>query len=107
MKHCPVDLLKRVRWARVLAAGAFLLVAYLGLLLKEEHTINQTLQGKLAQSDSGRPWRVTDYELSSAGQEVCPEEITITDNAIIPLKERVVDRAYDPVRKLLRMVGGK
>ncbi len=35
---------------------------------------------------------------------VCPESITITDNAIIPLKERVVDQAYDPVRKLLRIV---
>jgi succinate dehydrogenase / fumarate reductase iron-sulfur subunit len=33
--------------------------------------------------------------------KVCPEHITITDNAIIPLKERVVDRAYDPVAKLL------
>ncbi len=33
---------------------------------------------------------------------VCPEHITITDNAIIPLKERVVDRFYDPVAKLLR-----
>jgi succinate dehydrogenase / fumarate reductase iron-sulfur subunit len=29
--------------------------------------------------------------------EVCPESIHITDNAIIPLKERVVDRYYDPV----------
>jgi len=28
--------------------------------------------------------------------KVCPENITITDNAIIPLKERVVDRYYDP-----------
>ena len=37
---------------------------------------------------------------------VCPEEITITDNAIIPLKERVVDRAYDPLRALVRMVRG-
>jgi len=27
---------------------------------------------------------------------VCPEHITITDNAIIPLKERVVDEYYDP-----------
>jgi len=35
--------------------------------------------------------------------KVCPEGITITDNAIIPLKERVVDRLYDPVAKLLRM----
>ncbi len=36
--------------------------------------------------------------------KVCPEGITITDNAIIPLKERVVDQAYDPVRKLIRLV---
>jgi succinate dehydrogenase / fumarate reductase, iron-sulfur subunit len=36
--------------------------------------------------------------------EVCPEHIHITDNAIIPLKERVVDRFYDPVKKLLRIV---
>ncbi len=34
---------------------------------------------------------------------VCPENITITDNAIIPLKERVVDEFFDPVRKLLRI----
>jgi succinate dehydrogenase / fumarate reductase iron-sulfur subunit len=30
--------------------------------------------------------------------KVCPEHITITENAIIPLKERVVDRVYDPVK---------
>ena len=36
--------------------------------------------------------------------KVCPEHITITDNAIIPLKERVVDRAYDPLAKLVRLV---
>jgi succinate dehydrogenase / fumarate reductase, iron-sulfur subunit len=35
--------------------------------------------------------------------KVCPESITITDNAIIPLKERVVDRFFDPVAKLFRM----
>lgn len=29
---------------------------------------------------------------------VCPEHIQITDNGIIPLKERVVDRYYDPVQ---------
>src|SRR5438876_4774521 len=39
--------------------------------------------------------------------EVCPEEITITDNAIIPLKERVVDRLYDPLKVVWRkMTGG-
>jgi succinate dehydrogenase / fumarate reductase iron-sulfur subunit len=35
--------------------------------------------------------------------KVCPESITITDNAIIPLKERVVDRHYDPLRGLVRL----
>jgi succinate dehydrogenase / fumarate reductase iron-sulfur subunit len=33
--------------------------------------------------------------------EVCPEGIHITDNAIIPLKERVVDEKFDPVLKIL------
>jgi len=38
--------------------------------------------------------------------KVCPEHITITDNAIIPLKERVVDRHYDPLGKLVRLLRG-
>ncbi len=36
--------------------------------------------------------------------EVCPEDIAITDNAIIPLKERVIDEFYDPVMKLFRVL---
>jgi len=39
--------------------------------------------------------------------KVCPEHITITDNAIIPLKERVADRFYDPVRNLFRVITGR
>ncbi len=35
--------------------------------------------------------------------KVCPEHITITDNAIIPLKERIADEFYDPVTKLFRI----
>lgn len=35
--------------------------------------------------------------------QVCPEHIHITDNGIIPLKERVVDEFYDPVKKLFRI----
>jgi succinate dehydrogenase / fumarate reductase iron-sulfur subunit len=35
--------------------------------------------------------------------KVCPENITITDNAIIPLKERVVDEHYDPLKKLVKL----
>ena len=39
--------------------------------------------------------------------EVCPEGIQITDDAIIPLKERVVDRFYDPITILSRKIFGK
>jgi len=38
---------------------------------------------------------------------VCPEGITITDNAIIPLKERVVDEYYDPIKKLFGIFRGR
>lgn len=38
---------------------------------------------------------------------VCPEHIQITDNGIIPLKERVVDRYYDPIAWILNKVQGK
>ena len=37
---------------------------------------------------------------------VCPEGIQITDNAIIPLKERVMDHAFDPIVKLAGMIRG-
>ncbi len=36
--------------------------------------------------------------------DVCPEHIHITDNGIIPLKERVVDRFYDPFFAILRKI---
>jgi succinate dehydrogenase / fumarate reductase iron-sulfur subunit len=39
--------------------------------------------------------------------KVCPESIHITDNAIIPLKERVADQFYDPLKALVRLVRGK
>lgn len=39
--------------------------------------------------------------------EVCPEDIHITDNAIIPLKERVVDEYYDPIGKLWKKIAGR
>jgi succinate dehydrogenase / fumarate reductase iron-sulfur subunit len=35
--------------------------------------------------------------------KVCPEDIHITDNAIIPLKERVVDEYYDPLLRLFKV----
>ena len=39
--------------------------------------------------------------------KVCPEEIRITDNAIIPMKERVVDKYYDPFKRFLRFITGR
>jgi len=39
--------------------------------------------------------------------EVCPVGIKITDNAIIPLKERVADEYYDPARWLMRKIRGR
>jgi succinate dehydrogenase iron-sulfur subunit len=34
--------------------------------------------------------------------EVCPAGIKITDNAIIPMKERAADQRYDPLGRVLR-----
>ncbi len=39
-------------------------------------------------------------------EELCPEHIHITDNAIIPLKERVADARFDPLRWAIRRVTG-
>ena len=39
--------------------------------------------------------------------EVCPENISITDNAIIPLKERVAGEFYDPLAWIWRALRGK
>ena len=39
--------------------------------------------------------------------EVCPEHIHITDNAIIPMKERIADKHWDPLRWLGRAITGK
>jgi succinate dehydrogenase / fumarate reductase iron-sulfur subunit len=39
--------------------------------------------------------------------EVCPEHIHITDNGIIPMKERVVDEFYDPLFRVARKLFGR
>jgi len=38
--------------------------------------------------------------------DVCPEEIHITDNAIIPLKERVADTYFDPLQWVVNKIKG-
>jgi succinate dehydrogenase / fumarate reductase iron-sulfur subunit len=42
--------------------------------------------------------------ITTCCRQVCPEFITITENAIIPLKERVVDQFFDPLKKLLHIL---
>jgi succinate dehydrogenase / fumarate reductase iron-sulfur subunit len=44
--------------------------------------------------------------ITTCCRQVCPEHITITENAIIPLKERVVDQFYDPLARLFRIFKG-
>jgi succinate dehydrogenase / fumarate reductase iron-sulfur subunit len=41
--------------------------------------------------------------ITTCCRKICPENITITENAIIPLKERVVDQFYDPLSRLFRV----
>jgi len=42
--------------------------------------------------------------ITTCCRKVCPESITITENAIIPLKERVVDRFFDPLKQLFHIL---
>src|SRR5438093_11217340 len=42
--------------------------------------------------------------ITTCCRQVCPEFITITENAIIPLKERLVDQFYDPLKQLLHIL---
>jgi succinate dehydrogenase / fumarate reductase, iron-sulfur subunit len=42
--------------------------------------------------------------ITTCCRQVCPESITITENAIIPLKERLVDNYFDPLKKLLHIL---
>ncbi|MBS1826700.1 MAG: succinate dehydrogenase/fumarate reductase iron-sulfur subunit [Acidobacteria bacterium] len=42
--------------------------------------------------------------ITTCCRQVCPESITITENAIIPLKERVVDRYFDPLKHLFNIL---
>jgi succinate dehydrogenase / fumarate reductase, iron-sulfur subunit len=55
---------------------------------------------EMAQAEQGLGY----CNITKCCTEVCPEHIKITDNAIIPMKERVVDRRYDPVTWLGRKI---
>src|SRR5437763_4953501 len=57
------------------------------------HPLDTVDRRRMAQEDEGLGY----CNITKCCTEVCPEGIHITDNGIIPLKERVVDTKYDPV----------
>ncbi|MGY2006896.1 succinate dehydrogenase/fumarate reductase iron-sulfur subunit [Nocardia gipuzkoensis] len=59
----------------------------------EMHPLDVGDRTELAQDEQGLGL----CNITKCCTEVCPEHIKITDNALIPLKERVADRKYDPV----------
>ncbi|MGM7646393.1 succinate dehydrogenase/fumarate reductase iron-sulfur subunit [Nocardia sp. JW2] len=59
----------------------------------EMHPLDTADRRELAQEEAGLGY----CNITKCCTEVCPEHIKITDNALIPLKERVVDRKYDPI----------
>jgi succinate dehydrogenase / fumarate reductase iron-sulfur subunit len=80
-------------------AGPRFFVRVAGL---ETHPMDALDRTKLLKDDMGIGY----CNITKCCTEVCPEDIHITDNAIIPLKERVVDRHYDPVSKIIRLLTG-
>jgi succinate dehydrogenase / fumarate reductase iron-sulfur subunit len=57
------------------------------------HPLDVLDRKDMAQEDFGLGY----CNITKCCTEVCPEHIKITDNALIPMKERVADRKYDPV----------
>jgi len=68
----------------------------------EMHPLDSKSRTKLLKDDLG----IGLCNITKCCTEVCPEDIHITDNAIIPLKERVVDEFYDPLLMLVRKIRG-
>ncbi len=76
-------------------AGPRYLVRSAGLHFHPEDTVDRTDWMKEDAS-------VGYCNITRCCSNVCPEDIEITDNAIIPQKERVVDEHYDPLKWLKR-----
>ena len=68
----------------------------------EMHPLDTEDRSELLKKDMGIGY----CNITKCCTEVCPEEIHITDNAIIPLKERVADRYDDPIQWLWRKIFG-
>jgi succinate dehydrogenase / fumarate reductase iron-sulfur subunit len=65
------------------------------------HPLDEIDRRDLAQEDLGLGY----CNITKCCTEVCPEHIKITDNGIIPMKERVVSGKYDPLIWLGSKIG--
>ncbi len=78
-------------------SGPRFLVRMAGLEMHPKDTASRT---KYLKDEGGIGY----CNITKCCTEVCPEEIHITDNAIIPLKERVVDDFYDPIARFIKSI---
>jgi succinate dehydrogenase iron-sulfur subunit len=69
----------------------------------ETHPIDQADRRRYLKESGGIGY----CNITKCCTEVCPEHIRITDNAIIPLKERVADEFYDPIQWFWRKLRGR
>ena len=76
---------------------------FVRLAALEMHPLDTNDRRELLKSQMGLGF----CNITKCCTEVCPEHIHITDNAIIPLKERVVSEFYDPVMWAVRKLTGK
>ncbi|HEX3983291.1 MAG TPA: succinate dehydrogenase/fumarate reductase iron-sulfur subunit, partial [Acidisoma sp.] len=67
------------------------------------HPLDTLSRTKLLKEDLGLGY----CNITKCCTEVCPEDIHITDDGIIPMKERIVDEFYDPITRMLRVFSGK
>jgi succinate dehydrogenase / fumarate reductase, iron-sulfur subunit len=79
-------------------AGPRLLIRYAEL---DMHPLDTVDRRRVTREQAGLGY----CNITKCCTEVCPEGIHITDNAIIPMKERVVDRTYDPLVWLGNKIG--
>ena len=78
---------------------------FIRLMELDSHPLDEVDRREFARQEAGLGY----CNITKCCTEVCPELIRITDNGIIPMKERVIDTAYDPVvwlgRKIFRRGG--
>jgi succinate dehydrogenase / fumarate reductase iron-sulfur subunit len=80
--------------------GPRFMIRMAGLEMHPKDILDRTAQ---AEGEAG----ISLCNITKCCTEVCPEHIHITDNGIIPLKERVADRYFDPIRSVYRAMRGK